>query len=263
MPASLLPEPLYHRHGIPFYHDKSEAEFRRDPYERYESMVLRQSFLHYGQRPGQGYPFQAILEELEGISFSSEKQQQAIIAEVGCGVARLIGHLAAIRPKWQCYGIDYSYQMLRWAQRHWREGLSIELDGSKRGFPQQQVLGQQLDNLHLALARAEALPLPDHSVDLLFSSFLLDRVEDPAATLSEMHRVLQPGGLLYIFTPLNFQRAKLWEKWAEEEEIWLYLDRLGLSPKGEKTTLEIREPLDASGNYLVWNCRCFQAIKNS
>ncbi len=261
MPASLLPEPLYHRHGIPFYHDKSEAEFRRDPYERYESMVLRQSFLHYGEIPGQPYPFQAILDQLAGIKFFPE-QHQPVIAEIGCGLARIIGHLAANHPQSQCYGIDYSYQMLRWAQQHWREGKTLELDWSERGFPKQQISGLQLDNLHLALARAEALPFPDESVKLLFSSFLFDRVDDPAAALSEMHRVLQPGGTLFLFTPLNFQRADLWQQWGQEGQIALHLDQLGLRPNWTSTTkLAIQEPLDASGNYLNWNCRYFRATK--
>lgn len=43
-------------------------------------------------------------------------------------------------------------------------------------------------------ATAEALPVPDHSVDAVISTLVLCSVRDPTAALREVRRVLRPGG---------------------------------------------------------------------
>jgi ubiquinone/menaquinone biosynthesis C-methylase UbiE len=43
-------------------------------------------------------------------------------------------------------------------------------------------------------ARAESIPLPDASVDAVVGTYVLCSVDDPAATLAEVRRVLVPGG---------------------------------------------------------------------
>lgn len=49
-------------------------------------------------------------------------------------------------------------------------------------------------DLTLLPARAEAIPLPDASVDEVFASLVLCTVGDPDQALSEIVRVLRPGG---------------------------------------------------------------------
>ena len=48
---------------------------------------------------------------------------------------------------------------------------------------------------------AESVPLPDRSFDVTFSGLGLQFFADKAAALREMHRVLRPGGRVYISTP--------------------------------------------------------------
>jgi ubiquinone/menaquinone biosynthesis C-methylase UbiE len=48
----------------------------------------------------------------------------------------------------------------------------------------------------LVLAPAEALPFEDDSFDVAVSTLVLCTVEDQAAALGELHRVLRPGGRL-------------------------------------------------------------------
>jgi ubiquinone/menaquinone biosynthesis C-methylase UbiE len=43
-------------------------------------------------------------------------------------------------------------------------------------------------------ARAESIPLPDHSIDTVVGTYVLCSVTDQAATLAEVRRVLVPGG---------------------------------------------------------------------
>ena len=46
----------------------------------------------------------------------------------------------------------------------------------------------------LVLGQAERLPFPDGAFDALSFTYLLRYVDDPAATLSELARVVRPGG---------------------------------------------------------------------
>src|SRR5438045_7673041 len=48
----------------------------------------------------------------------------------------------------------------------------------------------------LADASAERLPFPDASFDALTFTYLLRYVDDPAATLRELARVVRPGGTI-------------------------------------------------------------------
>jgi len=49
---------------------------------------------------------------------------------------------------------------------------------------------------------AESVPLPDHSFDVVFCGLGLQFFADKSAALREMHRVLKPGGRVYISTPV-------------------------------------------------------------
>jgi demethylmenaquinone methyltransferase / 2-methoxy-6-polyprenyl-1,4-benzoquinol methylase len=48
--------------------------------------------------------------------------------------------------------------------------------------------------VELIEGQAEELPFPDHSFDALTVTYLLRYVDDPRATVSELARVVRPGG---------------------------------------------------------------------
>jgi demethylmenaquinone methyltransferase/2-methoxy-6-polyprenyl-1,4-benzoquinol methylase len=52
------------------------------------------------------------------------------------------------------------------------------------------------DRISLVEGSADEVPFPDASFDALSFTYLLRYVEDPAATLSELARVVRPGGTL-------------------------------------------------------------------
>ncbi len=106
-------------------------------------------------------------------------------------------------------------------------GYSTEL--LQRRYPQAQVLALDFALGMLARARersgggrpplcigadAEALPLADASLDLLFSSALLQWCNDLGGTLQGFLRVLRPGGLLLFTTFGPDTLAELRAAWA-------------------------------------------------
>jgi len=81
------------------------------------------------------------------------------------------------------------------------------------GSPERRVIGVERDPTHLAEAArrfpwvkvvegdAAELPFRDGSVDAVALLDVLEHVADPDAVLAEVHRVLQPGGVVVISVP--------------------------------------------------------------
>lgn len=198
--GQLLPVPAATRRGIPFYHAKTEAEFREDVYERYDELVTRQTALHLADELHGVYPFQALQDYIGSHLLT---RNNLAIADLGCSVGRLIGDLATDNPGWDCYGIDLSYQMLRQARDYWVMGATLQPNLLRYGWGSPNLSGQAVTNLHFALARAASLPFPDASLDVVINTFLLDRLPSAFPAFREWKRVLKPGGQLICVSPLT------------------------------------------------------------
>jgi demethylmenaquinone methyltransferase / 2-methoxy-6-polyprenyl-1,4-benzoquinol methylase len=126
------------------------------------------------------------------------------VLDVASGTAGVALQLAG-RTSAEVVGIDLTIGMLTQGRRN------VEQAG----------LGQRVQ---LLVGRAEQLPFPEASFDALTFTYLLRYVEDPQATLSELARVVKPGGAvasLEFFVP---PRA-FWRFW------WFLYTRL-LLPAG-------------------------------
>jgi len=51
------------------------------------------------------------------------------------------------------------------------------------------------------IADITRLPIKDNSADVVICEFVLEHVKNPKAVIDEVHRVLKPGGLVYIVVP--------------------------------------------------------------
>ena len=67
-------------------------------------------------------------------------------------------------------------------------------------------------------AEARALPLPDHSVDVLYSNLCFQWVDDLAPLFNECARVLKPGGLLVFSTFGPDTLKELRAAWASADQ---------------------------------------------
>jgi ubiquinone/menaquinone biosynthesis C-methylase UbiE len=102
----------------------------------------------------------------------------------------------------QLTGVDLSAEMLAVAgQRARRLGRSVQL-----------VQGD-----------AQRLPFPDRSFDSLVSTLSLCAIPDQTTAVSEMHRVLKPGGRLLLVDHIEYARVPM--KWFERYRTRLHTRR--------------------------------------
>lgn len=248
--------PISYRKHIPLFWEKSASAYRKDKYERYDEMVLRQAAVHLADEIWERYPMQAILDLHHHIDIEPSN-----ILDIGCGVGRWIADLAIEYPNANCWGIDYSYQMLKQANDFWVLTKDLELDLTHRGFSKMLIPGQRLTNLNFGLAKAEELPFDNASQDIIVTSFLLDRVDDPMAMLAEAKRVLSDSGKLLLVSPLNFQEATHWKAFVPAEKFQNILEEMGWEVEHWQDELILEEPLDARGNTIKWKCVALVASK--
>ncbi len=57
----------------------------------------------------------------------------------------------------------------------------------------------------------QSIPLADGSVDVIICNHLLEHVEDERKALSELHRILRPGGWAALLSPVDLGRERTFE----------------------------------------------------
>ena len=111
----------------------------------------------------------AIATHLDGLSITH-------ILDLGCGTGRFSEALSA-RFNAEVIGLDPSQKMLQLAREKQRD-----------------------ERVRYQLGRAEAIPLPSESVDVVFMSMSIHHFTDPIAAARECCRVLRPNGRIVIRT---------------------------------------------------------------
>ncbi len=101
--------------------------------------------------------------------------EAARVLDVASGTAAVSIALARAKPGRTVVGVDQSSEMLT----------------AGRERVERAALGARIE---LREGRAESLPFADAEFDALTFTYLLRYVEDPAATLRELVRVVRPGG---------------------------------------------------------------------
>lgn len=120
----------------------------------------------------------------------AERRDAGAILDVGCGTGRLLRAAAAVFPSASLRGVDAAEEMAEVARRWAPAGRDVEF----------------------ARAMAEALPFPDASFDLAFSTMTFHHWADQARGIEEVGRVLRPEGrwLLADFLPVGLMRLAKW-----------------------------------------------------
>lgn len=76
--------------------------------------------------------------------------------------------------------------------------IGLDLTEAMRNKLRATAAGAGAANLEVLAGNAEAIPLPDASVDVVSSNGVLNLVPDKAAAIREIARVLRPGGWLQL-----------------------------------------------------------------
>jgi arsenite methyltransferase len=121
------------------------------------------------------------------------------------------------------------------------DGLALGVDISEPMLAR-AVEAQAGRNVGFLRADAQRLPLRDETVDAVTSLAVLQLIPDPATTLSEIVRVLRPGGRIAIMVPTAGRGAEFL-KWLpnggvhffSEDELGDTLEELGLIGVRTKT----------------------------
>lgn len=105
-------------------------------------------------------------------------QQPASVLDIGCGTGKLLRRAGIQWPEARLIGVDPASGMIEMAKR-------------------------LTPNATFYTGMAEALPLPDASVDLALSTISFHHWHDQAAGVREIARVLRPGGY-FILVDFSF-----------------------------------------------------------
>ena len=116
------------------------------------------------------------------------------VGDLGCGTGQVASALAPFVAR--VIAVDRSGEMLQAARRRLRDVSTVEV---RRG-------------------ELEALPIADEELDAATLLLVLHHLPDPAAALSEAHRVLKPGGRLVIADMLPHDREEYRQQMGH---VWL------------------------------------------
>ncbi len=144
-------------------------------------------------------PDQGLGQQLYDITTRERLPDDAVLASLGCGNPTAVAELREgetvldlgsgggidvllsarrVGPTGKVFGLDMTDEMLDLARENAREAGA--------------------DNVEFVKGYIEAIPLGQHSVDVVISNCVINLSTDKARTMSEVFRVLRPGGRLGI-----------------------------------------------------------------
>lgn len=110
----------------------------------------------------------------------------------------------------------------------------IAVDQSKAMLGEMEKKLSRFDTIEYRIGDSDALPIPDETVDAIFSNMYLHHVESPSVAIKEMVRVLKTGGKI-IITDMDehdyeFLREEQNDQWMgfKREDIKRWFTEAGL-----------------------------------
>jgi len=146
----------------------------------YVGVLNKQKVAHSFSRAAATYDEVADLQRAAGQQLFThlppELPEDSVVVDLGSGTGFFTAQLVHRFPASAILGVDLAEGMLRYAAQH--SGCAVAW-----------LCGD-----------AEKLPLANNSVDLIFSSLAIQWCDDTVALMSELMRVLKPGGRVFLST---------------------------------------------------------------
>ncbi len=139
----------------------------------------------------------------EQVKAAMDVQSDDRLLELGCGVGRIGRELTESCGHWT--GVDISENMIQHA--------------SKRLADRENVSFHKLTGSSLSM-------LDDNSIDKAYSIAVFCHMdkEDLYLYLQELHRVIRPGGMIFVET-WNLSSPVGWRRWQYEPKVWKRSDQ--------------------------------------
>jgi ubiquinone/menaquinone biosynthesis C-methylase UbiE len=130
------------------------------------------------------------------------------VLEAGCGVGAQTRILAKMSPDARITSLDISEESISKAKR--------------------LIESERISNVRFHRASILGMPFPDECFDHVFICFVLEHLEDPPKALSEIKRVLKPGGSITVIEgdhgscfwhPETEAALKVWDAMIEAQKM--------------------------------------------
>ncbi|WP_037602348.1 class I SAM-dependent methyltransferase [Streptacidiphilus rugosus] len=161
------------------------------------------------------YQWQQPRYDLPGIAVEQLTEITGTVLDIGCGNGKFVTRLHRDRPDLHVIGTDISAGILADVPRP------------------------------VVVADAQALPIADASVDAVLAMHMLYHVPDIPTAISELARVLKPGGLVIASTNSDTDKQELDQLWKQAAA-----DVLGITEGPSRVSLSSRFSLEKAPELL-------------
>jgi len=145
-------------------------------------------------------------------------QEHARIADLGCGPGMILSDVLLRNPNWSGDGLDISRAVTEYASK----------------LAAQKGVG---DRAHFSTGDIVSLPYRDACFDLVIVSEVLEHVPAIETSLSEIARVLRPGGKLAVSVPIVSRTALHVHSLQGGEDVAALCRQVGLITRHIETRL--------------------------
>jgi SAM-dependent methyltransferase len=150
----------------------------------------------------------ARLNFVKGI-VKSINARQASVADLGCGSGVILSEILLMKPLWTGHGLDISREAVAYARK---------LAAHKR----------VADRTSFRAGNVTNLPYADESLNLIIASEIIEHLPEPERVVSEIARVLKPGGQLVLTMPLESHTPGHIHTLSSREDLRALCERAGL-----------------------------------
>ncbi len=193
---------------IPIYElyiDEKPGERGRDPEQTWERGKFEQGYqdIGYHESAAEFERQLGIPEEVGRFLFARVKGRMLewvqpgeghCVLDVGCGAGYF---LYLIREKYRQHGFTPLT-------------VGVEISAFQLSYMVRRMQKEGVSDAVAVHGNGEFLPFADESFDLLTCSEVLEHIRNPVRALTEMRRVLRPGGTLLLSTP-SMRAIKGWD----------------------------------------------------